>query len=180
MLPAAFAPWRRGKGVGGAGVSALISKGKVRWADGKILGVKNHFDIVFVQPIRLTPGAPLAPPPPILAPALVLPNIPAFLKLTKRKCRKVRTSTLKVYLFLVFLALVLVGGLAVLLVCALLLALVPVAAAPPPEPELGALLAPLQAIARPLASPPPLGQGPDHQQGQEQQPKIFLTKAWLK
>ena len=148
------------------------------------MGVKNHFDIVFVQPIRLTPGAPLAPPPPILAPALVLPNIPAFLKLTKRKCRKVKvqTSTLKVYLFLVFLALVLVGGLAVLLVCALLLALVPVAAAPPPEPELGALLAPLQAVARPLAPPPPLGQGPDHKQGQEQQPKIFLKESmveWL-
>ena len=78
------------------------------------------------------------------------------------------------YLFLVFLALVLVGGLAVFLLGALLLALVPVAAAPPPEPELGTLLSPLQAVARPLAPPPPLGQSPHHQQGQEQQPKIFL------
>ena len=83
-------------------------------------------------------------------------------------------SPSNLYLFLVFLALVLVGGLAVLLLCALLLALVPVAAAPPPEPELGALLAPLQAVPRPLA-PPPLRQSPGHQHGQQQPTEIFLN-----
>ena len=81
------------------------------------------------------------------------------------------------YLFLVFLALVLVGGLAVFLLGALLLALVPVAAAPPPEPELGTLLAPLKTVPgvpRPPAPPPPLRQGPGNQHGQEQQAEIFL------
>ena len=80
------------------------------------------------------------------------------------------------HLSLVFLALVLVGGLAVLLLGALLLALVPVAAAAPPEPELGALLAPLQAVPRAPAPPPHLRQGPHHHQGEEQQPEIFLRK----
>lgn len=84
-------------------------------------------------------------------------------------------SPSNLYLFLVFLALVLVGGLAVLLLCALLLALVPVAAAPPPEPELGALLAPLQAVPRPLAPPPPLRQSPGNQHGQQQPAEIFLN-----
>lgn len=82
------------------------------------------------------------------------------------------------YLFLVFLALVLVGGLAVFLLSALFLALVPVAAAPPPEPELGTLLAPLQAVPGvprpPAPAPPPLRQGPGNQHGQEQQAEIFL------
>ena len=90
LLPATFAFWWRGEGVSGAGVCTLVSEGEVGGADGEILGIENHFDIVFVQPIRLTPGAPLAPPLPIFAPTLVLPNIPAFLKLTKRKCRKVK------------------------------------------------------------------------------------------
>ena len=83
-----------------------------------------------------------------------------------------------VYLSLVLLALVLVGCLAVRLLGALLLALVPVAAAAPPEPQLGALLPPLlppaQAVPRPLATPPGLGQDPHSQHRQHQQPEIVL------